>query len=120
MKSLDSTEHKPAQHPAGARILQDPPKHRLIFRLILVLATLVLYNPAPPLHAQRAGNVRQAVEDHERAVELEPTPVGYLLLAQALSIGGEAEAARAAEPQAARMDRDLNDDIATVRQLLAN
>ena len=46
--------------------------------------------------------------------------MGYLLLAQALEIGGQAEAARAAQSRAAGMTRDLDDDIAVVRQLLAN
>jgi hypothetical protein len=70
------------------------------------------------LVAQRAGDIAQASADYERSVELRPTPVGYLLLAQALEIGGKAEAARAAESQAAHMAPDLTDDIATVRQLL--
>ena len=72
------------------------------------------------LLAQRAGDIAQATKDYERSAELQPSPVGYLLLAQALEIGGQAEAARAAQSQAARMTRDLNDDIAVVRQLLAN
>ena len=69
---------------------------------------------------QRAGDIIQATKDYERSAELQPSPVGYLLLAQALEIGGQAEAARAAQSQAARMTQDLNDDIATVKQLLAN
>lgn len=71
------------------------------------------------LLAQRAGNITQATKDYERSVELQPTPVGYLLLAQALEIAGHTEAARAAQSQAARMSRDLNGDIAIVKQLLA-
>ena len=70
------------------------------------------------LVAQRAGDIAQASADYERSVELQPTPVGYLLLAQALEIGGKPEAACAAQEQAARMAPDLSDDIATVRQLL--
>src|SRR5713226_1385753 len=71
------------------------------------------------LLAQRAGDIAQATRDYERSAELQPTPTGYLLLAQALEIGGQAEAARAAQSRAARMTRDLNDDIAAVRQMLA-
>jgi len=71
------------------------------------------------LLAQRAGDITQAAQDYERSVELEPTPVGYLLLAQALEIGGQAEGARAAQSQAVRMSRNLNGDMDTVRQLLA-
>jgi len=72
------------------------------------------------LLAQRAGDIAQATKDYERSAELLPSPVGYLLLAQVLEIGGQAESARAAQSQAAHMTRDLNDDIAVVRQLLAN
>ena len=72
------------------------------------------------LLAQRAGDIAQATKDYERSAELQPSPVGYLLLTQALEIGGQAEAARAAQSRAARMTRDLDDDIAVVRQLLAN
>jgi hypothetical protein len=49
-----------------------------------------------------------------------PSPVGYLLLAQALRNSGQVDASRAAESQAAQMSGDLNDDVATVRQLLSN
>jgi tetratricopeptide (TPR) repeat protein len=72
------------------------------------------------LIAQGARDITQAAKDYERSVELQPTPVGYLLLAQALEIGGHAEAARAARSQAARMTPDLAGDLATVKQLLAN
>lgn len=70
------------------------------------------------LLAQRAGDIAEATRDYERAVELQPTPVGYLLLAQALDIDGQAEAARAVQSQAARMTRNLDGDIATMRELL--
>ncbi|MGD0600253.1 MAG: tetratricopeptide repeat protein [Terriglobales bacterium] len=53
------------------------------------------------LLAQRAGDIAQAAKDYERSAELQPSPVGYLLLAQALEIGGQAEAARAAQSRAA-------------------
>ena len=72
------------------------------------------------LLAQRGGNIAEAARDYERSVELQPSPVGYLLLGRALEIGGQPEAAREAQSQAARMTPDLSDDIATVRQLLAN
>jgi len=70
------------------------------------------------LLAQRAGDIAQATQDYERAVALEPSPLGYLLLAQALETGGQADAAREAQSQAARMTPDLNPDIAIVKQLL--
>jgi Flp pilus assembly protein TadD len=72
------------------------------------------------LVAQRAGDIKQATIDYLRSVELQPSPVGYLFLAQALEIGGQAEAAAAARSQAERMSRDPSDDIATVRQFLAD
>jgi len=72
------------------------------------------------LVAQRIGDIPQAAQDYERAVELQPTPAGYLLLAQALGISGQTDAAGAARSQAARMTSDLTGEIATVKQLLAN
>ncbi len=72
------------------------------------------------LVAQRMGAIAQAEKDYERAVELQPTAVEYLLLAQALEIGGQTEAARGARSQAAHMTADLNADAATVKQLLGN
>jgi tetratricopeptide (TPR) repeat protein len=72
------------------------------------------------LLAQTAGDINQATENYERSIELQPTAVGYLLLAQALEIGGHAEQALAAQSEAARMTLDLGDDVAAVKQLLAN
>jgi tetratricopeptide (TPR) repeat protein len=71
------------------------------------------------LVAQRMGDIPQAAENYERAVELRATPVDYLLLAQALDLRGQTDAARAARFQAARMSPDLSADLATVKQLLA-
>jgi tetratricopeptide (TPR) repeat protein len=70
--------------------------------------------------AQRAGDIAGAVTKYERSVELQPSPVGYLLLAHALALAGQADAARDAQSQAARMTPDLSDDIATVKQVLRN
>jgi protein O-mannosyl-transferase len=72
------------------------------------------------LVAQREGDIARAVANYERSVELQPSPVGYLLLAQALELAGQADAARTAQSQAARMTPDLTDDAATVKQLLQN
>jgi len=72
------------------------------------------------LLAQRTGDIATATQDYERSVELQASPLGYLLLAQALEIGGQTEAARAAQSHAAGMTRDLDHDIATVKQLLAD
>jgi protein O-mannosyl-transferase len=72
------------------------------------------------LVAQREGDIARAVTNYGRSVELQPSPVGYLLLAQALELAGQADAARTAQSQAARMTPDLTDDAATVKQLLQN
>jgi tetratricopeptide (TPR) repeat protein len=72
------------------------------------------------LAAQKTGDISHAIQDYERAVELQPTPSGYLFLAQALDIDRQPEAARAAESQAARMTPDLSDDLAIVKRFLAN
>jgi tetratricopeptide (TPR) repeat protein len=71
------------------------------------------------LAAQRGGDIAQAIQNYERSVEILPTAAGYLLLAQALEIGGQKETARAAQNRAARMSADLSDDMAMVKQLLA-
>jgi uncharacterized protein HemY len=71
------------------------------------------------LLAQKAGDMAEATQDYERSAAVEPTPVAYLLLAQAFEIQGQAEAARAAQSQAARMTRNLAADLAAVKQLLA-
>ena len=67
-----------------------------------------------------AGNISQATRNYEHSVELQPSPVGYLLLAQALEIGGHAEAALAAHSEAGRLAPDLGDDIVAMKQLLGN
>lgn len=72
------------------------------------------------LVAQRSGDLRAAAEDYLKSVQIQPSSVGYLLLAQALQGLGQIEAARTAESQAASGSRDFNDDVATVKQLLAN
>jgi protein O-mannosyl-transferase len=72
------------------------------------------------LLAQRAGDLTGAATNYERSVELQPSPVGYLLLAQALELAGKAEAAHAAESQARSMTPDLSGDIAAVKQFLAD
>ncbi|MGA8540297.1 MAG: tetratricopeptide repeat protein, partial [Terriglobales bacterium] len=71
------------------------------------------------LVTQKMGDISQAARDYNRAVELRATPVDYLLLAQALDLQGQTDAARAARFQAARMTPDLEGDLATVKQLLA-
>ncbi|MGA7633019.1 MAG: tetratricopeptide repeat protein [Terriglobales bacterium] len=72
------------------------------------------------LLAQRAGNLAEAAKDYRRSVDLQPSSVGYLLLAQALELGHQDEAAHAAVSQAASMTQDFNDALAVMKRLLAN
>ena len=72
------------------------------------------------LVAQRSGDLRTAADDYMKSVQIQPSSVGYLLLAQALEGLGQTEAAHAAESRAAGGSRDFNDDVATVKQLLGN
>jgi tetratricopeptide (TPR) repeat protein len=72
------------------------------------------------LTAQKAGNIPQAVQNYQRAAELEPTPSNFLFLAQALKLNHQPEAASAAESQAAQFGTDLRDDLATVNHFLGN
>jgi hypothetical protein len=71
------------------------------------------------LLAQKAGDIGQAAQNYERSVEVDPTPVGYLLLAQALEISGQRNAALAARAEAGRRSRDISRDMAIVKQLLS-
>jgi len=71
------------------------------------------------LLAQRAGDLAEATKDYRQSVELQPSPVGYLLLAQALELARQDEAAHTAVSQAASMTQDFNDDLAIMKQLLA-
>jgi tetratricopeptide (TPR) repeat protein len=72
------------------------------------------------LALQKTGHIDHAIQNYERAVELDPTPSGYLFLAQALDLNRQPAAARGAEYQAARMTPDLRDDVAIVRSFLGN
>jgi Flp pilus assembly protein TadD len=70
------------------------------------------------LAEQRGGHLAQAIPHYQHAMELEPTGTNCLLLAQAYEQAGQTEAARAAQSQAATISTNLNDDKATVQQLL--
>jgi Flp pilus assembly protein TadD len=72
------------------------------------------------LVAEKTGDIQQAANNFERSVELQPSPVGFLLLEQALALTGAPEAARQAHTKAAQMTSNLPADQATVRGLLAN
>jgi Tfp pilus assembly protein PilF len=70
------------------------------------------------LVAQKAGDLVQAARYYQRSVELQPSSVGYLLLAQALELQGQMAAGRAAEAQASRLTQDPAGDLAAARQFL--
>jgi protein O-mannosyl-transferase len=72
------------------------------------------------LLAQKSGDLVQAQRHYQRSVELRPTSIGYLLLAQVLDRVGQKEAAQQCRDLAARMTSDLSGDVAVVKQLLAN
>jgi tetratricopeptide (TPR) repeat protein len=72
------------------------------------------------LTAQKAGNISKAVQNYQRAAELEPTPSNFLFLAQALKLNHQPAAASAAESQAAQFGTDVRDDLATVNHFLGN
>lgn len=71
------------------------------------------------LLAQKNGEMVAATQNYEQSVALDPSPVGYLLLAQAFEIRGETSAAQADRSRAARSSRNIDRDIATMKQLLA-
>jgi tetratricopeptide (TPR) repeat protein len=59
------------------------------------------------LLAQRSGGWTEATRDFERAIEIQPTPPAYELLAQVLDSEGKKEAAAAARAQAEQMKSGL-------------
>ena len=59
------------------------------------------------LVAQRSGDWVEAAQNIERAIEIQPTPMAYRLLAQVLECAGKQDAADAARAQAERMTSDL-------------
>ena len=59
------------------------------------------------LVAQRSGDWVEAAQNIERAIEIQPTPMAYRLLAQVLESAGKQDAADAARTQAERMTSDL-------------
>ena len=70
------------------------------------------------LAEQRGGHLAQAIQPYQHAAQLEPSGSNFLLLAQACEQGGQTDAARAAQAQAAAISANLNDDNDTVQRLL--
>jgi protein O-mannosyl-transferase len=71
------------------------------------------------LAAQKTGDLNLAVQAYSRAVQIEPSGSGYLLLAQALEKGGRKDEARAASEQAKRVSVNFAAEQRTAAQLLA-
>lgn len=69
--------------------------------------------------AQKNGQFDEAVRNYSRAVELEPSDVGYLLLAKALDQSGLTTASRSAIEAAQRISPDLDHAQQAVHELLA-
>ncbi len=57
--------------------------------------------------AQRSGDLSTAIRNYSQGIGLQPSDVGYLLLAQALDKSGRTEEARAARQQASRLSKNL-------------
>jgi len=57
--------------------------------------------------AQKSGDVDGAIQDYSRSVEADPTDLGYLLLAQALTVRGETAKAAKATNQARLISPDF-------------
>jgi len=69
--------------------------------------------------AEKRGEFDEAVKNYSRAIELEPSDVGYLLLSQALQQSGKAAASRSALEAAQRISPDFDRAQQAVRDLLA-
>ncbi len=69
--------------------------------------------------AEKSGEFEEAVKNYSRAVELEPSDVGYLLLSQALQQSGKAAASRSALEAAQHISPDFDRAQQAVRDLLA-
>ena len=72
------------------------------------------------LVTERSGKPEGAATFFTRAVELQPSDQGYLLLAQALDSAGKKDAAQAARERAGQISRNLNQAEESVRKLLAD
>ncbi len=70
------------------------------------------------LLAQRGWNYSLAAKQFAHAMNVEPTSVGYLLLAKALERDGRAEEAKQAYAQAQRLSSNLQSDQKTANELL--
>ena len=71
------------------------------------------------LLAEKTGAFDEAVKNYSRAVELEPSDVGYLLLSRALQQSGQASASRVALESAQRISPDFDRAQQAVQDMMA-
>jgi protein O-mannosyl-transferase len=71
------------------------------------------------LLAQKGWDYSLAAAQYAHAMRVEPTSVGYLLLAKALQLGGHSAEAEEALEQARRLSSNLQNDLKTADGLLA-
>jgi tetratricopeptide (TPR) repeat protein len=71
------------------------------------------------LLAEKTGAFNEAVKNYSRAVELEPSDVGYLLLAEALQRTGQAAASQSALESARRISPDFDRAQQALRDMMA-
>jgi len=89
-------------------------------------ASALRLNPNQPMAligmgvlAQKSGDLTSAIADYSHAMAVEPTAVGYSLLANALETAGRGAEARAAYDKARQLTDDLGQAQQTAGQLLA-
>jgi tetratricopeptide (TPR) repeat protein len=71
------------------------------------------------LIAQQNGDLPEAVRQYSRAMTVQPTDVGYLLLAQALQLAGHSEEAKQISERVARFSSNLPEAQKEVQSLLS-
>jgi tetratricopeptide (TPR) repeat protein len=87
-------------------------------------AALKLYPDKPETHlnmgvvAQKTGDLSEAVSQYSRAVAIQPSDIGYLLLQRALEQSGRLAESQVAYQQAASLSPNLNEAHHSVEQLL--
>ena len=88
-------------------------------RIALKLLGAAEYRPTPGLIAQKDGDLAEAVRQYSRAMAVQPTDVGYLLLAQALQREGRSDEAKATFERVARLSPNLAEAQKTAESLLS-
>ncbi|MGB7332537.1 MAG: tetratricopeptide repeat protein, partial [Terriglobales bacterium] len=71
------------------------------------------------LIAQKNGDLAEAVRQYSHAMAVQPTDVGYLLLAQVLQLQGHSEEAKAISDRVAHFSPNLPEAQKTVESLLS-